>query len=312
MVRCFWGKGLSQYRSPITDNFFDQRIDSLYTFPIDIQRGFLEAIYGLYPEKYQENLKSQLMKIYNPKIFAMMANYIHRNDSVWKEHILVMMEKNFPNWEQEAILYSLFQSLNPLNQVMPQLEELIYHDFNGKPVVISFQRRNRNYNGLTVIQKANGEFVKDEFDRILAIPQLARSCSSLPGYITNGNSPQGIYAIVGTDFSDNVFIGQTETLQLRMPFETNPQDFGIDDSTWTLENYKVLLPESWHEYFGIMGTFYAGKAGRSEIIAHGTTINQEYYRNFPFYPNTASLGCITATELWIAKQGKEYFLISNL
>jgi len=56
-----------------------------------------------------------------------------------------------------------------------------------------------------------------------------------------------------------------------------------------------------------MGTYYAGKAGRSEIIAHGTTINPEYYRDFPFYPNTPSLGCITTTEFWDKETGERIF-----
>jgi len=84
----FWGMGLSQYRSPITDNFFDEKIDSFYRFPIDIQCGFLETVYGLYPAKYQENLESQLSLINNPKTFAMIANYIYRNNSTLDNFIL--------------------------------------------------------------------------------------------------------------------------------------------------------------------------------------------------------------------------------
>ena len=169
----------------------------------------------------------------------------------------------------------------------------------------SFHRQNRDYQGLTIIRKSNGKFLRDEFGRLFHIPHLARSNSALPTYITNGNSPQGIYAILGTGQSDNVFIGPSTTLQLRMPFETTMTDFDQpQEQPWQKEVYQQLLPQSWQDYFPIYGTYYAGMAGRSAIIAHGTTIDPEFYTGLPFYPNTPSLGCITATELWSEKTGK--------
>lgn len=50
--------------------------------------------------------------------------------------------------------------------------------------------------------------------------------------------------------------------------------------------------------------WYAGMAGRSEMLCHGTTANPDWYKGLPYYPNTPSLGCLTAKEIWDPKTGK--------
>src|SRR5690606_25629167 len=54
----------------------------------------------------------------------------------------------------------------------------------------------------------------------------------------------------------------------------------------------------------IYEAYYAGKAGRNEIIAHGTTIDPGFYKNKSYYPFTPSLGCLTTKELWSYETGK--------
>ena len=44
--------------------------------------------------------------------------------------------------------------------------------------------------------------------------------------------------------------------------------------------------------------FYAGKAGRYDIIAHGTTVRPEYYRGATYYPFTPTMGCLCTYESW--------------
>ena len=48
----------------------------------------------------------------------------------------------------------------------------------------------------------------------------------------------------------------------------------------------------------MMEAWFAGKIGRTEIIAHGTAIDPEYFKNQPFYPLTPTMGCLCAKELW--------------
>jgi len=50
--------------------------------------------------------------------------------------------------------------------------------------------------------------------------------------------------------------------------------------------------------------FIAGKVGRTEVIAHGTTIDPEYFRDQPFYPLTPTLGCLCAREQWNVTTGR--------
>jgi len=301
----FWGMGLAQYRSAVCDSFFQTNMTNLPDYEPGIQRGVLEVVYGLYPSEFHEEITHLIHKTDNPKLFAMMANYLIRNDQSLTSEIKQMLVEKFPNWQQNGILISLHHDVSENNDELPSLTDLLTHNFNNKPVIFSFHRQNRDYQGLTIIRKDDGEFLRDEFGHLFHIPHLARSNSALPSYITNGNSPQGIYAILGTGQSDNVFIGPCKNLQLRMPFEAKPKYFDHSEkSVWTKDIYKHLLPKTWQDYFPIYGTYYAGMAGRSAIIAHGTTIDPEFYKCMPFYPNTPSLGCITATELWSEETGE--------
>jgi len=79
---------------------------------------------------------------------------------------------------------------------------------------------------------------------IFSVPQLARSISNLPGFLTNDSTPEGIFSLQGIDTSKNVFIGPTTNIQLVLPFETAPNQFfhksDLDDSVFTL-HLKILL-----------------------------------------------------------------------
>ena len=43
-------------------------------------------------------------------------------------------------------------------------------------------------------------------------------------------------------------------------------------------------------------------AGRTEIIAHGTTIDPNYYAGKPYYPLTPTEGCLCTKEIWNGKR----------
>ena len=79
--------------------------------------------------------------------------------------------------------------------------------------------------------------------------------------------------------------------------------FGTD--TAYIEHYKNLLGPL-AKYHALMESFVAGRLGRSEIIAHGTTIDPAFYIKQPFYPNTPSLGCLCSPEIW-DENGKRIF-----
>jgi hypothetical protein len=187
------------------------------------------------------------------------------------------------------------------------LKEVLNKNFLPHQIVMySFQRKNRDYPGMVLIRNADGNFVKDSSGNLFHIPQLARSISNLPGYLRNGNTPQGIFKMYGFGVSMSNFIGPTANVQMGMPVELSIQKFFDDstilDSTWTIDWYQKLIPKKLQNYLPLYGSYYSGIAGRSEIIAHGTTIDPNYYSGKPFYPLTPTQGCLCTKEIWDGKR----------
>jgi hypothetical protein len=222
-----------------------------------------------------------------------------------------MVEK-FSGYDTIPILLELENYLSYQNsfahQKTPDIIQLFrYQKILGKKIIYSFQRYNRDYPGIAIVQNADGSFVKNADGSLAIFQQLARSGSNLPYFITNGNTPQGIYSIQGTAVSHNNFIGPTPNLQLIIPFENKWEKYfqqDWDSSKDSLLLYKNLLPANWRTYEPMMETWNAGKIGRTEIIAHGSTIDPEYFKDKPFYPLTPSQGCLTAKELWNVTSGR--------
>jgi hypothetical protein len=161
---------------------------------------------------------------------------------------------------------------------------------------------------MVVVRDSEGNFVTGDSNKVFAVPQLARSVSNLPFYLTNGNTPQGIFRMFGFDISKSMAIGPTTNIQLTMPHETSPQfflkDSAITDTVWTEALYQKILPESWKKYLPALESYYASKAGRTEIIAHGTTVDPEYYKGQLYYPYTPTQGCLCTKEIWSAADGR--------
>jgi hypothetical protein len=221
------------------------------------------------------------------------------------------MRKNWPAPVTNTIVLALIDHLEHhagyRKSGTPNLLELFAHvKARGIRAVYSFQRWDRDRPGIALIQGADGKFARDASGDLVTIEQLARSGSNLPYFITNGNTPQGIYRISGTAVSSNRFIGPTPNLQLSMPFEGHWSDyFHFDaDSTDPIRPYLSLLPESWQSYAPLREAFTAGKAGRTEIIAHGTTIDPAYFANRLFHPISPTLGCLCARETWDPQTGR--------
>ena len=85
-----------------------------------------------------------------------------------------------------------------------------------------------------------------------------------------------------------------------MPFENNPAGFFGTDTAFEIQ-YNHLLGTHLQQFIGLNESYWAGKIGRTEIIAHGTTINPEFYKSQSYYPNTPSLGCLCSPEVWDEK-----------
>lgn len=309
-----WALAQFQFRNATVEMGLDKLLASYDSLEYDTKRAFLEAAYALYPERYLEGIGRLLQKETNPKLFAMCAVYRYRALPHTNERnaILIRMVEQFPDYDSLPLLSALEDHLNHSlerpKKAIPSLKALSQQFRQlGLKVVFSFQRWNRDYPGLAVVQNADGSLVKRADGRPLVFEQLARSGSSLPYFLTNGNTPQGIYSITGTAVAHNNFIGPTPNLQLIMPYEDSTHKFFhyLDHPvTDTLGAYKALLPAGWKNYAPMLESYTAGKIGRTEIIAHGTTIDPEYFKDKPYYPLTPTLGCLCAKEIWNITSGR--------
>ena len=305
----FYNIGLVQYKPAQVNNQIIAAAKVVTNKSDDFKKAFLNLINSNYPNIF----KSQAQVIFNnttdAKIMAMAANYLLLN--INKTQLQFIQQKVAAALlvnPDNAILFELNYQLKQHNKklVVPNLQTFFTKNYlPGKVVVFSFQRKNRNYPGIAMVRDTAGIFIKNSNGKFFNVGQLARSNSNMPGYITIGNTPQGIFKITGFDTATNYFIGPTTNLQLAMPHEYNPflVNEKLIDTTWSMQQYVDMLPPNFKNYHPIWGTFYAGKAGRTEIIAHGTTIDSSYFAKLPFYPYTPTAGCLCTKEKWNASTG---------
>ena len=303
-LEAFWGARFGLLKNDLVRSSITSALMYFENASLEFQRSLLETIYTLYPLELEAEIMQIAKETVNPKIFAMVLNYLYRGQFISLDDASYLLKSKFNNWEENPIVFTLHSSLTKKDEeAKPPLVDLLSAPFEkNKIVIFSFQRKNRDYTGLAIVRNSDGTFARDNFGNIFYIPQLARSLSNLPGYITNGNTPQGILSLQGIDTSKNIFIGTTPNIQTILPYETDSYKYfhtGYDSTKkWDKYLYNNLLPHSWKNYDPIYEAYYAGKAGRTEIIAHGTTVNPEYYSGKPYYPNTPTLGCLCAKEIW--------------
>lgn len=309
----FWAMELMQVKDAIVFGAVKRSYAHLNTLSPSFQRAWMEVVYTLFPSEFLTEMSEIANRTKHEKMFAMAVQYVTRLQTKSKPFFLQKIQQTFGSASTSPIIHMLRLQLEgktrPRTISEPTWQDLLTHPLGPEETLIfSFQRHNRDFPGRTIIRKPDGKFVQDEYGRLFSIPHLARSVTNLPGYITNGNSPQGILRWDGISKTDNSFIGPTEVLPLFLPYEIPESRFLPEktDTTKTLtyKDYLSLWPDSWRNYVPIEEAYWAGKAGRYEIWAHGTTINPDFYLNTPFYPNTPSLGCLTASEIWSPQNGE--------
>lgn len=316
-----WGISVLTVKTPETLAAMKRLMTAYVLIGSDTRRSALECIYTVFPEEFTKEAIYVLEKDTTPKHVAMAALYLKRaGDNGAKDvpdaaAIDEKVRTRFPNWEDNPILTRLHHDLTTdlLAEVAtrPKLEDLFAAPINpGFPVIFSIHRQDRTQPGLAVIRRPDGTFVRTERGSLWNIPHLALSRSNLPSYITNGNTPQGIFTIIGNGTTKNIFIGPTPFLESALPGEVEPWRYyhslpgDTPQKEITLSEYVKLLPESWRTYFPIKEAWYSGKAGRSEMLCHGTTIDPEWYPGTTYYPNSPTLGCLSAIEIWSPENGK--------
>ena len=309
----FWALELLQLKSLWINGRIDLAAEQMHGRSESFQRAALELLYSNYPGKYYQPVKLLLMQTGNAKIFAMCAAYILNSDNAVADanFLSVKTKQQLALQPENPILQQLLYQVEHFNKpiAVANIDGFLKNNYlPGNILVFSFQRKNRNYPGIVMVRNAEGNFIKDSTGLYFSVPQLARSISNLPGYLSNGNTPEGIFRMKGYDVSSNGFIGPTVNVQLTMPFEKSPAHFYADstitDTSWNINYYRNLLPKDVKDYYPIYQSYYAGKAGRTEIIIHGTTINPAYYNTQPYYPLTPTMGCLTSKEIWNEQTGQ--------
>ncbi len=313
-MSAFWGMEFILYKNKDIESSIRKALNDYPNRTDEFNRTALEVAYTLYPNELIKEHEKILKQTSVPKHFAIAFSYLNRlKPSKYNQnHFEAFVRNNFQDWQDNPILFMLYSKLfySHNNLPRPSLVDLFSHNFGeGKTILFSLQRKNRDYPGLLLIRKPDGKFLRIDNGYIFHVSQLARSINNLPGFLTNGNTPQGIFSIQGIDTSQNVFIGRTPNIQLVLPYEVDAKKFlhTNDNFEWDKNLYKSLLPVSWRNYTSIYEAFYAGKAGRNEIIAHGTTIDLDFYAGQPYYPHTPTLGCLCTVEIWSTEDGKRVY-----
>jgi len=286
-----WEMELMLYRPDGLKDSITVHLEKFPTLDERLQRAYLEMLFTLYPQMFQKQVKSILKFIVHDKVRAMAWEYILQGQKMheWKKDRALKHSKYYA-----AFAYQRESAVHP----RPSIDEFCDRSFLPDEIVLcSFQYADRDKPGFVMIRNADGSWMKNDKGEPLRYPQLARSITKLPFYLTNGNTPQGLYRITGTAVSENPWIGPTTNLQMVMPFESGPSIFFGKDTNYTTL-YRNILGSKLARYAGLFESFTAGSLGRTEIIAHGTTIDPNFYATATFYPNTPSLGCLCSPEWW--------------
>ncbi|MBL8517406.1 MAG: hypothetical protein JNM76_10625 [Betaproteobacteria bacterium] len=277
------------------------------------QRAVLDAAHALYAAEAAPLTLPLLQAIVTPREFAMAAYVVLRADPrpETRANIRSVLETRFPAWREEPRLIALHHALtrdaNAERAARPPLEDLLAAPFRpGWPVVFSLQRTGREHFGLALVRAGDGRFVRAADGGVFHVPQLARALSNMPGTITNGNTPQGLFSIVGAGTATSTLIGPTPYLHSKVPVEATVTEFEHADSAaeWSEAVYESFLPPSWRPYAPVKEAWLAGRAGRDEMLLHGTTIDPALYQGRPWYPGTPSAGCLVAMEYWSPADGR--------
>lgn len=313
---------LINYQQPWINTKISIALDSIQYRTVDFQKALIEMLYAGQRTAYTKQIKNLLSSTNDVKVFSAAAEYLLLADTTINNINLLAktIERNkqaFITNTDAAVITSLDRHIKSLlsKNTYPNasaLKNLFSKTYlQGNIVVYSIQRKDRNYPGLTILKDIVGNFMIDSTtSTVINVAQLARSLSNMPYYLTNGNTPQGIFRMYGMAHSRSAYIGPTDNLQLTMPFETSLKHFlkdsTIADSIWSEKWYAQLLPEKLKNYEPLYQSYYAGAAGRTEIIAHGTTVDEQFYNGQTYYPFTPTAGCLCTRENWDST-GKRIF-----
>lgn len=273
----------------------------------ETQRALLTAAHTLYPAEAAPLLWPLMPQLTASKPFAIAAYTLLQADPTARLRLQALVPQWLPNWPEDPRLTALMFSLRRPGIPQPPVADLLAAPLRpGFAALVSLQRPGRTEMGRVLVRGADGRFVRDAGGQLFSQPQLALARSGLPGTITNGNTPQGIFTIVGAGTATNPNIGPTPYLHSKLPIEASTAEFEHGDTAavWSEAVYESFLPPSWRGFPPIQEAWLAGRAGRDDLLIHGTTINPAYYAGTRYFPGTPQQGCMISNEDWDAATGR--------
>lgn len=273
----------------------------------EFQRAVLTAAHTLYAADAAPLIWPLLPQLTSSKPFAIAAYTLLQADGTAADRLRALVPQQFPAWADDARLTALMRRLEPSAAVPPPLPELLAAPLRpGFPAIVSLQRPGRQQMGLALVRAADGRFVRDASGQLFTSPQLALARTGLPGTLTNGNTPQGLFTLVGAGTATNPNIGPTPYLHTKLPIEATVAEFEHGDAAadWSEAVYDSFLPASWRGVSPLKEAWLAGRAGRDELLVHGTTINPAYYAGASWFPGTPQQGCMISNEDWDPATGR--------
>lgn len=272
------------------------------------QHARLALAHGLGPAGVAPAVATLLPQLATPREFATAAAVLLSADPAYRDpvrrHLAARGDRDDPRLQALALRLE-----PPATGAPPPLADWFRPSWMpGRPVVYSLQRRDRRHPGLALVRGADGRLVRDPGGRLVHVAQLAYAASALPGTITNGNTPQGLFTVVGTGTAQNRWIGPTPYLRSLLPVEASVADFlhraAPEGARWNRATYTAALPPSWRDQEPVHEAWLAGLAGRNEILVHGMAQDPAWAQGHPWTPLAPSAGCLVALERWSPEDGR--------
>ncbi|MDX1960479.1 MAG: hypothetical protein SFU98_18055 [Leptospiraceae bacterium] len=289
---------VSNRRGENTDKEFEDLLHNLFliwrTLSEELKIRILEIVHGLWDKEFIYDIERIYPELKDERMIAIAFLYLNKHTGI----------SEFSYNKKNRVLHELSSYISKKNQPTEKnLTSIFLHasEYEGWKF-FNIQRKNRTHSGIIIVMDESGNFVKDSSGKIFNKKILSRSITNLPYFVINGNTPSGVYALIGKNTSSNPLIGPVPVIKFGLPYEYSIQKFQAtrEYKDWSLSFYKSLFPKSWHEYPEITESLQAGKLGRSGIWIHGSTIDP---MNFSSDKPIPALGCSTLLETWSTDGG---------
>lgn len=219
------------------------------------------------------------------------------------------LPQRFPNWSRHTFLYTTVEqiSYDLSRPPLPPIADLLHWQIAPQQAhLFVFCKSDRQELCFTLLRDREGRFVQQN-GKLWSVSLLLASIHSLDWNFFRGATPQGIYRMEGIvpQPDDQVFraYGQFDLVKLFVPFESGVRSFLPHQKgkfNADLKAYLQLLPPSWHNYFPIQQTYWAGRSGRSLFRIHGSGEAPDYFRRVDQRRGewNPTLGCLSSIETY--------------